>query len=183
MKSAREAGEGNFRTRTLVKDKKQSKSFIVNLNFNVERDKAIRMDATSPLNQHLASFLITPKNLTFFIVPEKTYYKGSSQPDAFARFMAVPLEPMWLENILFREPFEDKNWSCTKGASDKVVSCLNTGEKLNIEWGEDKSKKQTVKITHSQGEIQMNIHRIQPKVEAGVSLTALDIPKGFRQIK
>lgn len=183
VKSAREAGEGHFRARTLIKDKKQARSFIVNLSFNVSRGKVLRMDATSPLNQHLASFLITPKKLSYFIVPEKVYYQGAPQPKAFARFMAVPLDPEWLENLLFREAFVDKDWNCTKDKNGKLVSCLNRRERLNVSWGDNQDSKLVVKVTHPQGEIQMNFHRIQPKVEKGVSLTALSIPKGFRQIR
>jgi uncharacterized membrane protein len=92
VKSAREAGEGHFRARTLIEDKKNSKSFIVNLSFNIQKGVATRMDATSPLNQHLASFLIQPKKMSYFIAPEKIYYDGPSQSRAFARFIPVPLE-------------------------------------------------------------------------------------------
>lgn len=183
MKSVRDADEGHFRARTLIEDKKQAKSFIVNLNFNVERGRAIRLDATSPLSQHLASFLITPKTLTYFIVPEKVYYQGKANPNMFARFMAVPLEPAWLENLLFREPFADKDWSCDNDKQGQVVSCVNRRERLNVSWGDDKEKRLIVKVNHPRGEIQMNFHRVQPKVEKGVSLTALSIPKDFRQLR
>lgn len=183
VKSVQGAGEGNFRARTLIEDKKQARSFIVNLNFNVQRNRAIRLDATSPLSQHLASFLITPKQLTYFIVPEKVYYKGKPNPNVFARFMAVPMEPMWLENLLFREPFQNKDWSCDKDKSGQVVSCINRRERINVSWRDGKGSKLIVKVTHPRGEIQMNFHRIQPKVETGVSLTALSIPKGFRQLR
>jgi len=141
------------------------------------------LDATSPLNQHLASFLITPKKLTYFIATNKTYYDGKPQTKAFARFMAVPLEPMWLENILFREPFTDKDWSCTQDKKGMLTSCLNMREKLEVSWSENKDRKLVVKVTHPKGEIQMNFHKIQPKVEQGVSLDVLKIPDGFTRLK
>lgn len=183
MKSAQEAGQGHFRARALIKNKKTSKSFIVNTSFNIEQGKAIRLDVTSPLNQHLASFLVRPKELSFFNVPEKTYYQGPESASVFSRFMAVPLEPMWLENILFRKPFETKDWSCDNDKSNRLVSCLNRRMRLSVSWEDTKDTKLAVLVTHPQGEIQMNFHRIQPKVEEGVSLTSLEIPKGFRRIK
>lgn len=183
VKSARDAGEGHFRARTLIEDKKTSKSFIVNLVFNIKKEKALRLDATSPLNQHLASFLIEPEKLSYFIVPEKVYYQGPASGRALARFFPVPIEPMWLENILFRKPFADKSWTCDLNKSSQVSSCLNKGQRLEVTWSDHGGKKLIIKLSHPKGEVQMNFHRIQSKVEAGVSLDTLSIPKGFRRVR
>jgi len=183
LKASRKSGEGHFRARALIKDKSKAKSFIVNLSFNVQKSQALRLDATSPLNQHLASFLITPKELSYFIVNEKVYYQGKPSAQSFARFMAVPLEPSWLENILFREPFESKDWSCTKENSGELESCVNLREKLNIKWSIGNDKKLIVDIDHPKGQIQMNFHRIQPKVESGVNMSQLKTPKDFKKLR
>lgn len=183
VKSARDAGEGHFRARTLVEDKKTSKSFIVNLVFNIKRGKALRLDATSPLNQHLASFLIEPEKLSYFIVPEKVYYQGPAKEKALTRFFPVPIEPQWLENILFRQPFAEKDWMCEQNKKGQVVSCLNQRQKLEVTWSDHNGKKLIIKLSHFKGEIQMNFHKIQSKVESGISLDALAIPKGFRRVQ
>ncbi|HAG91077.1 MAG TPA: hypothetical protein DCL41_04360 [Bdellovibrionales bacterium] len=183
LKSSQKSGEGNFRARALIKDKKKAKSFIVNLNFNIKQEKVIRLDVTSPLNQHLASFLITPKELSYYLVRDKIYYEGKVTARPFSQFMAVPMEPWWLENLLFRKAFTQKDWSCTEDKKGELASCMNLREKINVTWEMDENRKLVVNLNHPKGEVQMNFHHIQPKVEDGAELSQLKIPQGFRRAR
>lgn len=177
------ASEGNFRARALIKDTKAQKSFIVNLNFNVIRNQALRLDVSSPLNQHLASFVVLPKSITYFIVPEKTYYSGKLKDDAMAKLLPIPLNPSWLENILFRKAFETKDWSCDQNKAGELASCMNLREQFNVSWTKGDKGRLRIDMKHPSGEIQMNLHVNAPKVEEGVSMAPLKAPQGFRQIK
>lgn len=183
QKKLMNSSEGQFRARALIKDLKQRKSFIVNLNFNVVRGQVLRLDVSSPLSQHLASFVVTPKELSYIMIPDKTFYLGKSKDNAMASLLPVPINPAWLENILFRKAFESKDWLCTQGKGDMVDNCENLKEKINIRWSQSENKKPRVDIKHPSGEIQMNFHMTQSKVEDGVSLETLKAPKGFRTVR
>ena len=97
-----------------MKDKEHSRTFIVILDFNAVRKENLRVDVTSTLGQHVASLVATNKEVRYYTSENKRFYTGTPRPEVLRPILAIPLDPRWLENILFDEAPIDGNWVCSK---------------------------------------------------------------------
>ncbi len=175
--------EGNWTGRALVKDKEHSRSFIVVLDFNAVKNESIRVDVSSTLGQHLATFVLNGTEVSYYTSDSKRFYTGSPRPEALKPILTIPLDPRWLQNVLWDEPIVARNWSCTDGDDKLVAQCKEKTKDLTIAWANRKGSNKSVDISHPKGEIQINLHSFTPKVESREGLFALEPPQGYQKVR
>lgn len=175
--------EANWRAKALVKDKEQSKSYIVNLNFNVKKNENIRMDVTTTLGSGVASLVADNKEVRYILLDSKRFYFGQPQPGVMRPILSVPFDPRWLQNILFEIPMEEKSWTCTKDGAGLLQECQDAVTGVRITWSQRQGAKKTVLIEHAKASVQINVQSFRPKVEERTNLFTLEAPQGFQKLR
>lgn len=178
-----EEQEGHWQAKVLVKDKKEARSFIVNLDVNAKADKQLRMDVTAAMGDHVASLVKNERDVKYILVKSKKYYQGRSSSTVLKPILSIPLDLSVMENILFDRPIEQKNWTCTLDEKKFLAECKNLSSDLGIKWAERKGRRKTVFVEHALATLQMNFYDYQPKVENRADLFDLKAPNGFEKIK
>ena len=175
--------EGQWRAKALIKDKEQSHSYIVNLNFNALKDSMARMDVTSPLGTGVASLVLTPKEVRYVLLDAKRFYVGPPQPEAMRPILSMPFDPRWLLNLLFEEPILDKGWVCARDKDGLLESCRDQTSQTTITWTARRGEKKTVLIDHPKASVQINMQVFRPKVEERKNLFSLEAPEGYQKLR
>lgn len=175
--------EGHWKAKALIKDREQSRSYIVNLNLNAVRGERARMDVVSALGTGVASLVVDRAEVRYILVDSKRFYYGPSQADVMRPILAIPFDPRWLHNILFDLPLTDKNWTCVKNREGWLQECREGVTDLKITWSARQGEKKTVLIEHSKASVQINVQSFQPKVEDRKNLFVLEAPAGYQKLR
>lgn len=175
--------EGQWHAKALIKDNEQSRSYIVNLNFNAIRDESARMDVTTTLGTGVASLVVDKKEVRYVLFDSKRFYFGVPQPAAMRPILVVPFDPRWIHNILFELPIEDKSWTCTRAADGSLQDCQDSVSGVKITWSARQGEKKTVLISHPKASVQINVQSFRPKVEDRKNLFGLEPPEGYQKLR
>ncbi|HMN67983.1 MAG TPA: hypothetical protein PKC28_05540 [Bdellovibrionales bacterium] len=174
--------EGHWKARALIKDKDQSRSYIVNLNMNAVRDQNVRMDVTSALGTGVAILTADQKEVRYLLFDSKRLYYGPPQADVMRPILSLPLDPRWLHNILFDQTFGGKIWACDMEGGF-LKECRNDALKLKIGWANRQGDKKTILIEHPKASVQINVLAFKSKVEDRKNLFVLEAPAGYQKLK
>lgn len=175
--------EGHWRAKALIKDKEQSRSYIVNISFNAVKHEHARMDVTSTLGTGVATLVVEPKEVRYVLFDSKRFYYGLPQADVMRPILALPFNPRWLNNLLFEEPIQDKGWVCERASDGLLQSCRDTVTSTQITWSSRQGEKKTVLIEHSKASVQINVISFKPKVEDRKNLFVLEAPDGYQKLR
>jgi len=175
--------QGHWRAKALIKDKAQSRSYIVNITFNAVKHEQARMDVISTLGTGVASLVVEPKEVRYILFDSKRFYFGLPQVDVMRPILALPFDPRWLNNLLFEEPIQGKGWSCEKNAEGWLESCRDTVSSTKITWSARQGEKKTVLIEHPKASVQINVNSFKPKVEDRKNLFVLEAPDGYQKLR
>lgn len=178
-----DVNDANWKAKALIKDKEQSKSYIVNLNFNLKKNENTRMDVTTTLGGGVASLVADNKEVRYVLVDSKRFYYGSPQPGVMRPILAVPFDPRWLQNILFELPLSEKTWTCTKDGNGWLQECQDSATGVKITWSQRQGVKKTILIDHAKATVQINVQSFKPKVEERNNLFTLEAPQGFEKLR
>jgi hypothetical protein len=175
--------EGNWKAKALIRDKEQSRSYIVNLNLNAVRGTKTRMDVTSALNTGVASLVSDDKEVRYILFDSKRYYFGKPQPGVMRPILSIPFDPRWLQNMVFDLPISEKSWSCTTASSGLVDTCTDSTAGLKVSWSQRMGPNKTITIEHAKATVQINIQSFKSKVEDRKNLFALEAPEGYQKLQ
>jgi hypothetical protein len=175
--------EGQWHGKALIKDKEQSRSYIVNLSFNAVRDERARMDVTSTLGTGVASLVVDNKEVRYVLLDSKRFYFGRPQPDVMRPILAMPFDPRWLHNLLFEEPLPEKTWTCTRDSAGDLLNCRDEATQTEVTWSDRRGDHKTVLIEHPKASVQIKITSFKPKVEDRKNLFVLEAPEGFQKLR
>jgi len=173
---------GHWKGKALIKDKEQSRSYIVHLNLNAERGARARMDVTSALGTGVASLIADTKEVRYILFDSKRFYYGQPHPEVMRPILALPFDPRWLHNILFEIPFSEKSWSCTT-ADGWLKDCRDSVTGLKITWSSRQGPKRTIFIEHPRASVQINTTSFEAKVEDRKNLFVLEAPSGYTKLR
>ncbi len=173
----------NWQGRALVRDRAQGASYIINVNFNAKRGKAVRMDVTDTLNTPVASLLNQGGDVKYVIYRSKKFFYGAAQPNVMKPILSIPFDPRWIESILFDEPIAEKSWSCTKDKAGLLSECKDSVTGLTVRWMGRSGSRKTVEITHAMAEVQINFKEFRSKVENRNNLFELEAPQGYQKLR
>lgn len=174
-----QATQGEWEARVLVRDKKQSKTFIVNVDFTAVRPGKMRMDITTPIGMHVASVAMNDSSMTYVVPQKKAYYLGKPTSQAFARTLNFALDPKLIMNVLFDQPVQQKGWNC-KQDGEKVTECRQGGNKIS--WANRTSKEKTVVIDHSEFQVELKFHSFSVPRSVKDELFTIKQPDGFSKV-
>lgn len=175
--------EGHWKAKALIRDKEQSRSFVVNLNLNAVRNEQARMDVVSALGTGVAALVVDNKEVNYILFDSKRFYFGTPQANVMRPILAIPMDPRWLHNILFEQPLPEKNWTCVKESGDWLKECVDKGLGLKITWSARTAGKKTVTLEHAKASVQINVLSFQPKVEDRKNLFVLEAPPGYQKLR
>ncbi len=175
--------EGNWKAKALIRDKEQSRSYIVNLNFNLVRGQRTRMDVTSALNTGVASLVTDGKEVRYIMFDSKRFYYGRPQADVMRPILSIPIDPRWIQNMLFDEAIPDKSWTCTSDSNGIVQECKDGVTGLKVSWGQRLGPKKTITIDHGKATVQINVQTFKSKVEDRKNLFVLEAPEGYQKLQ
>jgi hypothetical protein len=174
---------GHWQARALIRDKEQSRSYIVNLNFNAVKHERARMDVTNALGMGVASLVVTPKEVRYVLFDSKRFYYGKPQAEVMRPILAIPFNPRWLDNILFEEPIHGGAWMCKSGSDGLLETCVDSVSATRIAWSVRRGARKTIMIEHPRASIQINVQSFQPKVEDRKNLFLLEAPEGYQKLR
>jgi hypothetical protein len=175
--------EGHWRGKALIKDLKEAKSYVVNLNLNAVRNERARMDVVSSLGTGVAVLTADDSEVRYMLMMEKKFFTGTPSTEVMRPILMIPFDPRWLHNVLFEVPFLDKSWSCQKDNAGFLSSCENASVGLKVTWSNRQGEKKTVLIEHSRASVQINLATFKPKVEDRKNLFALEAPSNYRKFR
>ena len=175
--------EGNWKAKTLITDKEGKQSQIVYLNFNAVRDQHARMDVTTIIGTGVASLVVDPAEVRYFILDSKKFYVGVAQPEVMRPILPLPFNPKWIHNILFEEEFTDKGWTCQRDAAGLLSTCQDANTKIAITWSARKGPTKSVTIDHPRASVQINVQAFKPAIEDRKNLFVLEAPVGFQKLR
>lgn len=175
--------EGHWKARALVKDKEQSRSYIVNLNFNIVPGRKTRMDVTNALNTGVASLVTDDKEVRYIIFDSKRFYFGKPQADVMRPILAIPFDPRWIENLLLDKAIPEKSWTCTRDSGGMIKECADSVTGLKLTWAQRLGPKKTITLDHSKASVQINVLTFKPKVEDRKNLFVLEAPEGYQKLR
>lgn len=178
-----DVSEGNWKARALVRDKEQSRSYIVNLNFNLVSGQKARMDVTNALNTGVASLVTDDREVRYLLFDSKRFYYGKPQADVMRPILAIPFDPRWIENLLLDKPIPEKSWTCTNDGRGLVQNCVDGVTGLRLTWAQRTGPKKTVTLDHPKAMVQINVLGFKPKVEDRKNLFVLEAPEGYQKLR
>lgn len=171
--------EGQWEARALIKDKTQSKSYVVHLDIHARKNKQLRMDVTAALGTPVASLALNDEKVRYILFQQKQFFDGRVSERSLSPILSVPLDPRLLYHVLFDEPFADKVWSCSQDKKGFVEKCQNPKDSFVIQWKDRKGKKKSVVIQHPNAEIQINILSFKEGVS---EVFDLKVPPTFQKL-
>lgn len=175
--------EGNWQAKALVRDKKAGQYAVVNLDVNAVKNEKLRMDITAALGHPVAVVLVDSKSINYVLFEQKQYYKGSAGAQTLKSLIKVPLDPRYVNNIMFDLPIEDKSWVCTRDKANYLSECHSEADGLDIKWSDRKLQRKRITIEHALGSVQINVTEYKSKVETRDHLFELNPPKSFTPIR
>jgi hypothetical protein len=175
-----QADKGEWEARVLVKNRKQAKSFLVNVDFVAVRPGKMRMDVTTPVGMHVASIALNDAVMTFVVPRKKAYYEGRATAQSFAKTLNFSFDPKLMMNILFDRPVQHKGWTCK--SQDEVVSECSQGA-FKIVWSNRTQKDKTVRVIHPQYQIELKFHNFNVPKSVKDELFTIHQPDGFNKLK
>ncbi len=175
--------EGQWRAKALIRDLAQSRSYIVNINFNLMRNQSARMDVTTALGTGVASLTVDNKEVRYILVDSKRFYFGAPQADVMRPILAIPFDPRWLQNVLLDEPIEGRNWTCVKDSAGWLSECKESASGLTVTWSGRRGEKKSILLSHAKASVQINVQSFKPKVEDRVNLFNLEAPQGYQKFR
>lgn len=134
------------------------------------------MEVTSTIGQHLASFAMNEKNLSWTISKEKKWFKGMVNAENVRPVLGYAIDPRVIHNILFDEPIHQKDWSCTTDESGAVADCIGLGN-MKVSWTDREGKRRSVLIQHPNYEIQLQFHDFEKPENVDHALFEIVKPK------
>lgn len=174
--------EGHWKAKALIKDKEQSRSYIVNMNLNAKRDDNARMDVTSALGTGVASLVLDAKEVKYVLFDSKRFYFGQPSAEVMRPILSIPFDPRWLHNILFEIPLPEKSWTCVK-TDGWLSECKDSVTGVKVSWSARQGPKKTILIEHTKASVQINVNNFEPKVEDRKNLFVLEAPNGYQKLR
>ena len=175
--------QGQWKAKVLVRDKKNFRSQIVNLDLNAVKNKKLRMDVTTPLGVHVASLVMNDNKVSYMLVRQKKYFSGPSNSRVLRPMISVPMDPKVLHNVLFDLPIAEKSWSCSKDSKSYLAECKNLRSGLKIKWTQRNGSQRVIEIDHKLARLQMNLKNFYNHTEKKKSLFTLQPPKSFKKYR
>lgn len=154
----------------------------MNVDFLAEKISKLRMDVTTTLGVHVASFSLAEKTASYLVPQSKTYYNGPSGANVFKPVMNLNMDPKLLMHILFDIPIKGPGWACSNDKKGFLTSCERSSDQFKVVWGNRKGNEKTVAVTHKEFELEMKFHSFKERTDLKATNFEILQPEGFRKL-
>ncbi|MFM6928250.1 MAG: hypothetical protein ACKOX6_07285 [Bdellovibrio sp.] len=175
--------KAQWETKALIKNLNENKSQSVNIDILAIKHQRVRFDVTAMLGYQVASLVMSPKEISYIIYPEKKFYHGKSSERAMEKVIGLPLHPMNLANIAFDEPVRGTGWGCEMDMAGLLSKCENKIRAITVLWKDRSEGGKKVVITAPQFEMQWLFKPVQTEVQFKPETFTLKQPEGFKAIQ
>lgn len=175
--------KAQWETKALIRNLKEQKTQSVSIDVLAIRNERARLEVTALLGFQVASLVMSPKEISYVIYPEKKFYYGKNSESAVARMIGLPLHPMNLTYIAFDEPVRGPGWKCYADAARIIAKCENLQRAITVEWKDRSEGQKKVVITAPQFEMQWLFKAPQTDVQFKSETFTLKQPEGFKAIQ
>jgi hypothetical protein len=171
---------GQWEARALISNLDSKESQIVQLDIINQGSTNIRVEVSTSMGFHLASFVIKEKHLQYILPKLKSYYDGPMSEEAFRPVLKINLDPRLVLAAIANTTFSD--WSCQE-ENGRLVQC-STKNKQKIEWEYlDQSPLKKVKISDSKFEVQVAFKSYKNKESINDKTFNLKFPSDYKLIR
>ncbi|MGE5085145.1 MAG: hypothetical protein ACM3MG_02525 [Bacillota bacterium] len=175
--------KAQWETKALVKNLKENKSQSLNIDILAIKNQRVRFDVTAILGYQVASLVMSPREISYIVYPEKKFYFGKSSERAMEKLIGLPLHPMNLANIAFDEPVRGVGWGCEMDMAGFLSKCENKAKAITVLWKDRIEGGKKVVITAPQFEMQWLFKPVQTEVQIKPETFTLKQPDGFKAIQ
>lgn len=181
--------DGTWEAKTLVVDKRKNKSNTLSVDFVARQPRQMRMEVTTTIGVHLASFVLNGDRVAYSLSRERRYVSGPAEAAMMRDLIAMAIDPKVILDILFDRMLNPSEWSCQVNENRLPQSCVNanlvaaSSGLIRIDWSERSQHKRVVKIQAPSADVTLVIRETSSKVEITDNLFTLQAPAGFRTVK
>jgi hypothetical protein len=175
--------KAQWNTKALINNLREGKSQSVTIDFLAVRNAHARLEISGLMGFQLASFVLSPQEISYIIYPQKTYFKGPNTERALGRMIALQINPMNLANIAFDEPIRGPGWRCDQDQEGLVSQCGHEKKKIFVKWLDRENGKKKVSILAPQFEMKWNFSAPQTEVQFKSETFILNRPEGFKLVE
>lgn len=155
---------GRWQSRALIKDKRQVKSYVVNIDIIAAKPNKLRMDITSTIGGHLSSLAMNEGILQYIIVKEKKYFSGKANAQAMKNLVGLHLKPKNFVNLLFDIEPQGKAWQCTKDEIHLLKECINKSSDIKVSWAKRIRQSRNIIIESKSSKVQLSLKNFEPNI-------------------
>ncbi len=175
-----ELQKGRWTSKVLVRNHKDSKSAIVNLDIVAIRPSRFRIEVTTPIGIHLASLVLDQNEFRGALIQQKKFIIGQASEKSFTYVLGVSLDPYLMMNLLFDEAPSGPAWNCSKDKNDFMSVCENKTQKIKVTWKDREVSRRKIEIETRMASLQMVLQGFSTKVEENAEMFTLEPPDGFK---
>lgn len=180
--------EGTFQraqweTKALVKNLRENRTQSLSIDIYAIKNSQIRLEISALMGFQVASFVMSPQDISYIIYSRKTYYYGHNSERAFGHVLDLPLHPMNLTNIAFDEPVQGPGWLCSFDTLGLPSQCENRQKEIRVAWSDRNQGQKKVIIAAPQFEMQWQFSAPKTEVQFKEDLFILKQPSGFKAIQ
>jgi hypothetical protein len=175
--------QGQWETKTLVRDLKRNKSNIVGMDILAERPGRLRLEVSGTMGIPVASLTLKDGEIQYLIPREKKFYYGKVGPTALAPVIAVPVDPSLLFHLLFEDMPPSKEWVCEYDAGKRLKSCEEAATQTRIEWSNRSGNLKHIRLAARDYEIQIQVKDFKSKVQVKPTTFHLESPANYRKVQ
>lgn len=174
--------KGVWNSKVLVKDKLNSRSYLLLLKMQADDQQNMRLDISTTLGQPVAALVLKGNNVRYILMESKRVYSGPSNVESLKPILSAPIDPRWLLNIFYERPFADKSWQCVM-EKDFVRECRHLPTTTLIKWSDRIGARRMIQLEHKRADLQIQVMSFSEKIDDRADIFEIKTPEGFREIK
>ncbi len=183
------SADGSWEAKALVVDRRKNKSNTLSVDFVARQPRQMRMEVTTTIGVHLASFVLNGDRVAYSLSRERRFVTGPAEAAMMRDLIAMAIDPKVILDLLFDRMLNPTEWNCQVSETRLPQSCVNSNLAaasnglIRIDWSERSQHKRVVKIQAPSADVTLVLREISSKVEIKDSLFTLQAPVGFRTVK
>lgn len=163
-----------------MRDLKQNKSYIVDIDLLAVRPDKLRMDIATPAGFSVATFTMNAKEVRYALAQSKEFFAGKPGDNVLKPIIPIAVDPRALLDIIFDHDPAVVGWSCKRDKDNFINECVNSKSNVKVSVADRELHRKNLFITAPSSSVQMNFKGFQPKVQWDEGKFRLDPPSGFK---
>ncbi len=155
---------GTWQGIVFIKDVAKDKNYTLKFKTISEKPSKLRLDVTSSLIGHIASFSVMDQTLQYIIPSEKSYFSGPVASQQMKKMLPFEFSPKILMNAFWNQSLTDGDWLCSKDKT-KQRKCMSKKMGLKMSWAKVEGVPY-VSLLHKRGLVRFKIKSFKAGLSA-----------------